>query len=132
MEASPLKLETRTLTSNATLEKAYEDMKQHQFDLENGETMRIVLLVRSSNLHYLIISYHHLNMDGVSFMVLITELAELYAGKKPRPLGLQYPEFSATQRDNGAHGKLADKIAFWRNRYNQMLDPYRYCPCLMP
>ncbi|KAI0539815.1 hypothetical protein GGR58DRAFT_523962 [Xylaria digitata] len=120
METSPLKLEICTLTSSDDLEKEYTDMKQHHFDLENGETMRILLLTKSPNLHYLIISYHHINMDGVSLLVLISDLAELYAGKKPQHLGLQYPEFSTIQHNSVVHGKLADQIAFWKNEYNQM------------
>ncbi|KAI0486471.1 hypothetical protein F4859DRAFT_528204, partial [Xylaria cf. heliscus] len=128
MEASLLKLEVRTLTNSDDLEKEYTDMKQHHFDLENGETMRILLLVKSPNLHYLIISYHHINMDGVSFMVLITDLAELYASKRLQPLGFQYPEFSTMQRDSVVHGKLEKQIAFWKNEYNKMPSPLPILP----
>ncbi|KAJ2995834.1 hypothetical protein NUW58_g1161 [Xylaria curta] len=128
METSLLKLEIRTLIDNEDLEKAYTDMKQHNFDLEKGDTMRILLLVKSPSLHFLIISYHHINMDGMSFMALITDLATFYAGNKPQHLGLQYSEFSAAQHDSVVHGKLVDQIAFWKNEYSQIPSPLPILP----
>jgi len=44
---------------------------KHQYDLENGETMKIVLLSVSPTTHFLIIAYHHFNMDGISLQVCL-------------------------------------------------------------
>lgn len=81
LEKSLLRLETKTVTSEVEVEEELDRAKQHVFDLRSGETMRILLLESSPRHSYLIISYHHINMDGVSFLALVADLANAYGGQ---------------------------------------------------
>ncbi|KAI1810342.1 hypothetical protein GGS20DRAFT_589634 [Poronia punctata] len=128
MKTSLLELELGTLTDDDDLDKHYTAIKERCFDLEKGETMRILLLTVSSEFHYLVVSYHHIIMDGTSFIVLLSELADLYAGKTPPKVGAQYPEYSTIQRENLLRGHFKDHIEYWRNEYREIPAPLAILP----
>lgn len=46
-----------------------ERVKKHAFDLENGKTLMVLLLSRSSDSHHIIVGYHHMIMDGIYKLV---------------------------------------------------------------
>ncbi len=93
LKDSNLRLEIGDVTSQAEVAREFQKSKDHTFDLESGDTMKIILLIMAPELHYMIISYHHINMDGVSFMVLIRDLAKAYGGEELSQPLLQYPSF---------------------------------------
>ncbi|RYP45619.1 hypothetical protein DL768_008056 [Monosporascus sp. mg162] len=125
---SILKLEVKVISSNMEVTAEFKRMEQHVFDLRTGDTMRIILLQHSPELHHLIVSYHHINMDGVSFQVLVADLAEAYSGNKLCQPVLQYPSFSEQQRMRFNTGKLRDQIAYWRREYSQLPEPLPILP----
>ncbi|RYP74293.1 hypothetical protein DL771_003114 [Monosporascus sp. 5C6A] len=125
---SMLKLEVKVISSNMEVTAEFNRMEQHVFDLRTGDTMRIILLQHSPELHHLIVSYHHINMDGVSFQVLVADLAEAYSGIKLRQPVLQYPSFSEQQRMRFNSGKLRDQITYWRREYSQLPEPLPILP----
>lgn len=128
LEKPVLQLETKFITSNAEVIGEFEKMEKHVFDLQSGETMRIVLLVESAVSHHLIISYHHINMDGVSFTVLVTDLAKAYSGSKLTPPALQYPRFSQQQLRSFNSGEWEDQIAYWKREYSRVPAPLPILP----
>lgn len=91
------------------------------FDLARGPLVRALLIRSSEKAASLVITAHHLVVDGVSFFnVFLPELSELYAAfvrNEPSPLtetSLHYADFSAWQRNWLSETTLAPKIAYWK------------------
>jgi hybrid polyketide synthase/nonribosomal peptide synthetase ACE1 len=116
LEKSALHLEQKE-TEETQVSIEFEKMKAHVFNLERGETMRVLLISQSATSHHLIIGYHHINMDGVSLMVFLSDLEKLYSGKPLAPRVLQYPEFSEKQRERLNLGNWNDEIKFWKKEF---------------
>ncbi|GME45600.1 hypothetical protein DL768_008056 [Neofusicoccum parvum] len=128
LEKSSLRLETKAITSDAEVSAEFRKMEQHVFDLKSGDTMRIVLLSRSPTSHHLIVAYHHINMDGVSFMVLLTDIAKAYSGGALSAPAFQYPQFSEQQRKSFDRGEWKDQIAYWKREYADIPAPLPILP----
>ncbi|KAI1100045.1 hypothetical protein F4804DRAFT_348896 [Jackrogersella minutella] len=120
LKTSMLRLEMKAVNSDEEVAKEFKMMERHVFDLQSGETMKIILLVRSPKWHHLIVSYHHINMDGVSFMVLVTDLEKSYNGEKFSEPVLQYPDYSERQRKNLSHSDFTDQLGYWEHEYRQI------------
>ena len=119
---SPLHLETLNVSSQDDIQDQFQKLKGHVYDLEKGETMRIILLSQSRTRHFLLCGYHHINMDGTSLVVLISDLHKLYLGEKMSPPYLQYPDFSEQQLSRLHSGEWDNEIAFWRKEFDALPD----------
>ncbi|KAK4199547.1 putative dual specificity polyketide synthase [Triangularia verruculosa] len=114
--SSPLRLEHKQINSDQDVAAEYANLKAHEFDLAAGESMKLVLLSKSpeDHSHFLLINYHHIVMDGVSFQVFLSDLEKAYnnqsLGKAPR----QFPEFSASQRQAFENGDMVTELNYWR------------------
>ena len=60
--------------------------------------MRVELLSISLSTHFLILGYHHINMDGIALEVLVSEIEKAYEGKPLNSKMLQYPDFALKER----------------------------------
>ncbi|KAH8896247.1 PKS-NRPS hybrid [Thozetella sp. PMI_491] len=111
---SPLTLELQTISDEAEAYRALASIKAHNYDLERGETMRMLLLTlaSSSTLHYLVIGYHHINMDGISLEVLLSDIQKAYDGEQ-LSTPIQYPDFSIRQHKEVSQGVMAQEVAYW-------------------
>ena len=119
---SPLHLETLNVSSQDDVQDQFQELKGHVYDLEKGETMRIILLSQSRTRHFLLCGYHHINMDGTSLVVLLSDLQKLYVGEKMSPPYLQYPDFSEQQLSRLHSGEWDNEIAFWRKEFDDLPD----------
>ncbi|MEM1253383.1 MAG: amino acid adenylation domain-containing protein [Cyanobacteria bacterium P01_H01_bin.21] len=78
---------------------------QRPFNLETGPILRLTILTRSPQDHVLLLTIHHIAVDGVSFGILLKELQQLYKAQqtgeslKFAPIDAAYPEFVQWQRD---------------------------------
>ena len=109
-----IRLERKKINSAEDVAGEYKKVKEHVFDLENGDIMQIVLLTLSSASHYLMINYHHIVMDGESFNVFISELEKAYKGQSLGPPPRQYPDFSVAQRQAFEKGELREELTYWQ------------------
>ena len=109
-----IRLERKKINSAEDVAGEYKKVKEHVFDLENGDIMQIVLLTLSSASHYLMINYHHIVMDGESFNVFISELEKAYKGQSLGPPPRQYPDFSVAQRQAFEKGELREELIYWQ------------------
>lgn len=119
LASSPLHLEHKQVKNEEEVITESKKLLNYVYDLERGESMRILLLSVSSskNLHYLIIAYHHINMDGVSLQVLLSDLEKVYSRQKLASNILQFPDFSIKQRREIEDCKLITEINFWISQY---------------
>ncbi|SDP68407.1 AMP-binding enzyme [Streptomyces sp. cf386] len=66
--------------ADATAERLAERERAERFDLATAPLLRVLLVRLAEHRHRLVITSHHILMDGWSAPVLIGELAALYAG----------------------------------------------------
>ena len=128
LAVSSLTLEQQSISTEDEAVEAYAKVKNHKFNLEEGENMRILLLKKSSGPFQLIIGYHHINMDGVSLEVILKELQMAYDSKFLSPRVLQYPDFSEQQRRDFQSGAWRDDLAFWRTEFADIPSPLPLLP----
>ncbi|WP_447009228.1 non-ribosomal peptide synthase/polyketide synthase [Saccharothrix hoggarensis] len=80
------------------------------FDLRRGPLFRAALLTESDDSHVLLLTAHHIVVDGWSLGVVVDELAALYRGDTPEPPRLQYADYAVWQQ-----GRPVD-TGFWVDR----------------
>ncbi|NOV00603.1 non-ribosomal peptide synthetase [Paenibacillus planticolens] len=64
------------------------------FDLEEAPLMRTALVSCSDDLHYLLLDFHHIAVDGVSMHLFFEEWSKLYGGEELPALSLQFKDFA--------------------------------------
>jgi len=90
-------------------------------DLAAGPLFRVSLLKRSRTDHLLVMTAHHLIIDGFSMGVLVQELAQLYgAARANRPLTLppapQFSDYVTWLSEQFAQGQLDGQAAYWQKQ----------------
>jgi amino acid adenylation domain-containing protein len=92
------------------------------FDLENAVPVRASLWRLAEQDHLLLVTIHHIAVDGWSLSLLARELSALYqafAGAEPSPLAelpLQYADYAVWQREWLRGEVLERQVAYWRER----------------
>ncbi len=92
------------------------------FDLERGPTWRFQLLALADDDHILLITAHHIAIDGWSRGVFLRELNALYeafAAGRPSPLPplpIQYADFAAWQNDWLKSEEMARQLEYWKKQ----------------
>ncbi|KAK3385176.1 hypothetical protein B0H63DRAFT_432919 [Podospora didyma] len=124
LPAPVFRLERATITDeDKELQIAVQELKNHVFDLEQGEALRVQLLsVAGTNRHYLLLGYHHIYLDGIGYVIFISDLDKAYSGAlNTKPAAsevLQYPDFTARQIREYETGAWADELSFWRKQFS--------------
>lgn len=126
---SPLVLDVQTIDDESESHRALASVKTHNYDLARGETMRIMLLnlTNSSAVHYLVIGYHHINMDGISLEVFLSDVQKAYNGERLLP-PIQYPDFSTRQHDEVSQGGMVQEANYWAQELSDALPPLPLLP----
>jgi len=92
------------------------------FDLAHGPLLRVTLLRLEAETHHLLLTTHHIVVDGWSLEVLFRELLAAYtaftAGRTADlpPLSVQYADVSEWQRGRLEDETLAAQLEPWRRR----------------
>jgi amino acid adenylation domain-containing protein len=104
-----------------TIELATEEARR-PFDLESGPLVRCSVLTRGLLDYVLLLSMHHIISDGWSMGILATELTAFYQSfyfgypcRLP-DLPIQYPDFSAWQREWLTGETLESLLQYWRKQ----------------
>ncbi len=99
-----------------------EEESQRPFDLQRGPVFRRGLLRCGAEEHVLLLTVHHIALDGWSVRLLIQEMVELYGaqleGREPRlrPLPIQFGDYAAWQRE-WLHGEvLEEHLDYWKEQ----------------
>jgi hybrid polyketide synthase / nonribosomal peptide synthetase ACE1 len=126
MESSTLALECKKIPDAATAANEFAALKRHVYDLETGETMRMMLLSQSPNSHFLMVGYHHINMDGISLQILLSDISKIYRGQSLNTNILQYPDFSTRQRNALGTGEMKDDLIWWQKQFPDIHQSYQF------
>ena len=98
------------------------------FDLAAAPVLRAGLLRLGSTDHVLLLTAHHVTVDGWSAGVLLEEMAELYAAvREERPhrladLPVQYADYAIWQRRLAEAGHFDRLVKHWTQRLDGILD----------
>jgi amino acid adenylation domain-containing protein len=96
-----------------------QEESQRPFDLTQSPLLRGCLLRLRDQEHILLLTMHHIIIDGWSLSVLVKELAVLYdafAAGRPSPLPalpIQYADFAYWQRQWRHNAVLVAQLAYW-------------------
>ena len=106
----------------AEAERRVSEEVRTGFDLENGPILRASLLRLDEQDHVLLLTIHHIAIDGWSLGVLGHELGALYqafTGGTPTSLAklpVQYADYAVWQRAWLQGDVLEQQVAYWRQR----------------
>src|SRR5579872_7090393 len=90
------------------------------FDLQRGPLLRAGLVRLSAQDHLLVLTFHHIAIDGWSRGVFLRELTVLYQAflsGQPSPLPelpVQYADFAVWQRERVEEEVLAKELGYWK------------------
>ncbi|MEU3462652.1 condensation domain-containing protein [Streptomyces sp. NPDC006733] len=105
---------------------ALTEQARRPFDLAAGPLPRALVLRHGPQDHTVMLTFHHISIDGASLRTVAAELAALYAaaaGGSPyeaaRPP--QYADFAV--REHAAAGRLEEGLAHWARRLSGALPP---------
>jgi amino acid adenylation domain-containing protein/non-ribosomal peptide synthase protein (TIGR01720 family) len=106
--------------AEAALQRLMDEEVHTAFDLSRGPLIRGRLIQRDRDEHVLLITIHHIVVDGWSLGLLIKELGTLYNAycanqADPLPaLPIQYADYAAWQRRWLAGEVLREQNAYWQ------------------
>lgn len=118
-------LELKTITDQGEVQQAIQNLKDYVYNLGSGETLRIQLLSADDTTHWLLLGYHHINMDGVGYVVFLTDLEKAYRGKLSIATDsvLQYPDFTLRQFKDYESGSWSSQLSFWKTEFSELPPP---------
>ncbi|KAM0323352.1 hypothetical protein ACHAQA_008945 [Verticillium albo-atrum] len=114
LKKSRLHLERKTIGDVSEVTDQFQATRDHIYDIENGENMKITLLSLAPGEAFLVMGYHHINMDGASLEVFLADLERAYTNKPLNKNLLQYSEFSISQNKELKKGGMRDELNYWR------------------
>jgi len=117
MKKSAIQLERKTITGKPELLEIFETVKGHVYDIERGETLRMLLCEESADSFYLIVGYHHIAMDGFSWELLFADLEKAYKNGCLPPAPRQYSEWAVNQLKSVENGDMAAERDYWRKEF---------------
>jgi amino acid adenylation domain-containing protein/non-ribosomal peptide synthase protein (TIGR01720 family) len=103
-----------------TVRARFTEEARRPLDLTHGPVVRARLLRLDAELHALLMTFHHIIMDGWSGGIFIHEWTTLYGAfraGKPSPLAelpIQYGDYAVWQREQLSGERLEEHLAFWR------------------
>jgi hypothetical protein len=116
-----LKVEVAEPTESEMQRLASEEGRA-AFDLTAGLLLRAKVLRLSEAEHLLLLTFHHIAIDGWSIGIFLDELSRCYeafaSGVKPElaPLPLQYADYAVWQRERLAGPLLEQQLQYWREQ----------------
>lgn len=98
------------------------------FDIETGPLFRAIVYRITDNEHVVLFVMHHIVSDGWSMIVMLKEIATLYAAfqsdpSRPTddasvlpPLPIQYSDFAHWQQTAMTQSRMDQQLAYWREQ----------------
>lgn len=128
MRYARLSLETHRIANESEVSERFDQLRVHVYNLERGEAMRVILLTKSPSEHILLLGCHHINVDGFSHQVFMTDLEDAYNGQvAPKP-PLQYLDFTIRQKEENLNGVWSQQLAYWKDIFKSIPQPIDVLP----
>jgi amino acid adenylation domain-containing protein len=113
---------------DADLQRVLEADAGLSFDLKRGPIIRAGVYTRGPRDHALLVSMHHIAVDGWSIMMLIEEILKFYAEETRGAAaylalpGLTYDEYTQWQQDMLAGAEGERLWSYWRDKLAPSLE----------
>lgn len=107
------------------VQEIVRDFESHVYDLPNGKTLRLKLLSLSETMHWLVLGYHHIALDGIGFQIFFADMERAYTGtldSSARDI-LQYPDYSIRQMRQYHSGEWSRELQYWRKQFVDIPQP---------
>lgn len=117
MKVSKVIVEQKHLVDESTVTGDFERLRNYEFDIEEGETIRAEILSTPQSF-FLMLCYHHIIMDQFSLNIMLNDLTKAYAAELlTMDDTTQYLDFTMSQERSIENGDLQKDIAFWKKQY---------------
>jgi amino acid adenylation domain-containing protein/non-ribosomal peptide synthase protein (TIGR01720 family) len=122
VRAALVQMEQQLTDEDSALARFAADEARRPFGLAVDWPFRTTLMRITPTRHVLLLTFHHIAVDGWSLIVLIRELAALYAADGDAAqaglalLPLQYTDYTRAQRAWLDEGRIAGLLQHWRER----------------
>jgi amino acid adenylation domain-containing protein/non-ribosomal peptide synthase protein (TIGR01720 family) len=100
----------------------FEQENHRLFDLTQGPLFRVHLIKLAENQHLLILTAHHIVVDGLSMGIILEEIGAFYSAMcqgttcQLEP-PLQFREFIEWQAQNAQTAEMADHQSYWLEKF---------------
>lgn len=95
------------------------------FNLREGPPLRVKIIKTGEGQHVLYMDLHHIITDGLSQNIIMSEFAELYAGKELPELPLQYKDYANWQRSLTGGELYREQEQFWLSQFEEPIPELR-------
>ncbi|KAK4201201.1 Nonribosomal peptide synthetase 14 [Triangularia verruculosa] len=115
--SSPLmRLEARRVSDESQVKEVLDAIQSKTWNLNDWESMKMVLLSLNESTHWFIVAAHHISLDGISFQIFFADLEKVYKGLRlpPLPAESQYRSFAVQQRRDYQAGRMMGDIEYYR------------------
>ena len=102
------------------------------FDLEHGPLIRAYVFQKNEQEYILILSFHHILIDGWSIKILIDELSDLYNKFRSKveveniPPALQFCDYALSQQDNHSALSFTKNLEYWLRHLKGIPDIHQF------
>lgn len=117
MKESAVKLEHEWIEDLDILEERVESIRQHAFNAERGELVKLLLISNSPASHFVIFGASHLCLDGISARIFLIELFRHYHSQHSLHTPTQYTQYAQTTQVEIDSGRLDHEFDYWKNQY---------------
>ncbi|KAL6702429.1 hypothetical protein ACN47E_001870 [Coniothyrium glycines] len=125
VESCTLRLEQQKIKTEKEVDAIVQKVHTTAYDLEYGETMRIIVLSLSETEHYLVSGSHSLVLDGLSSIIFLRQLAESYETHSHTEEAdvYQYSDWVSAQIEAYKCGNLDNSLQFWKEHWTTCPPP---------
>jgi amino acid adenylation domain-containing protein len=122
IDIETIEIDPAATDADRQVQKLVDEATGTAFDLSHGPLVRVRLIRVHDTRHVLLITSHHIIVDGMSLNIVLDELATLYEARctgsdasLPAPT-IEYVDLTAWQRQHLRGEVLASGLAFWKSR----------------
>jgi amino acid adenylation domain-containing protein len=92
-------------------------LKNFEFKLDLGQSMKVIVLTQSRSVNHILFGYHHIILDGISWLLFLRDLNKAYSLQDLGAVGQQAIDLSEKQRRDRTPAKLQSELRFWSEAY---------------
>ncbi|GAB2814880.1 hypothetical protein GCM10027073_53430 [Streptomyces chlorus] len=128
-EGATLDWQVTTAADEDAAQRTIAAFIQRDFDLTAGRLVRFLLVERAQDHHVLVLSAHHIAVDGWSLTVLIDDVIAAYNalldGRQPEeaPPEVQYKDYAHWQQRLLDQPAAEESRAYWSRRLAEAAEP---------
>ncbi|PYH87967.1 acetyl-CoA synthetase-like protein, partial [Aspergillus ellipticus CBS 707.79] len=120
---SQIEISIQSIDTADVVDESYMSIKDHIYDLQKGQTMKVAILSLTPSIHFLILGFHHLVFDGFSAQIFIKDLQSVYSSGEPLPPAPNYRDYAVVQRQSIQHDAFRESLDFWKTKLANLPPP---------